>query len=142
MISSSSPDCVTSDEFADFMLGKPYSDRCCSIEKVDCWGLVVLYHRMVIGVNIHHSEEYSNNGDFVTCHEDEVEFWQHTENPERGDIVVAYRGSIPVHVALWWSHDKILHAREKTFVRFDRILTIERLSTKLRFLKYASNTHS
>lgn len=140
MISFNSQDCVTSDEFLSMMLGKPYRDRCCSTDCVDCWGLIVLYHRLVNGINIHHSDDYSNSGDFVTCYDSEIKFWHETEEPQRGDVVAAYRGSIPVHVAVWWDHDKILHAREKTFVRFDRILTIEKLSTKLRFLRYANNS--
>lgn len=141
MISPHSPDCETSDDFAEAMLGKPYLDRCCGVDAVDCWGLVVLYHRLVEGVNIHHSEEYSAGGDFVTCHDEEVSFWREVTNPRRGDVVVAYRGSRPAHVGLWWQRDTILHSREKTCVRFDRIATLERLSTKLRFLRYADNSH-
>lgn len=139
MTLSNFKDCVTHDEFLNIMLGKPYRDRCCHVEAVDCWGLVVLYHRMVMGVNIHHSDDYSMGGDFSTCFDDEVIFWSDTGNPIAGDVIVAYRGSMPVHVGLYCCHDKMLHAREGSAVRFDRIKTLERLSTKLRFLTYANN---
>lgn len=134
------PVCVTSDDFVSLMLGKPYTDRCCHVDTVDCWGLIVLYYRLCHDINIHHDENYDNGGSFSTCFDGEVKFWHDTGNPKQGDVVVAYRGNIPIHVALWWGRDKILHAREKTAVRFDRLLTLERLSTKLRFLTYASHS--
>lgn len=136
-----SPGCVTSDDFAEMMLGKPYTDRCCHTDTVDCWGLIVLYYRLCSSINVHHDDNYDNGGSFSTCFDGEVKFWRDTDSPKRGDVVVAYRGNTPIHVALWWGRDKILHAREKTAVRYDRILTLERLSTKLRFLTYAGNSH-
>ncbi|HGB3194011.1 TPA: NlpC/P60 family protein [Salmonella enterica subsp. enterica serovar Waycross] len=122
------------------MLGKPYADRCCHVDTVDCWGLIVMYYRLCHGVNVHHDDSYDNGGSFSTCFDGEVQFWRDTDSPSIGDVVVAYRGNTPIHVALWWGRDKILHAREKTAVRFDRLLTLERLSTKLRFLTYASHS--
>ena len=142
MTLQNSPDCVTSDDFAALMLGKPYTDRCCHVDTVDCWGLIVLYYRLRHGINVHHDDSYDNGGSFATCFDGEINFWRDTDSPSIGDVVVAYRGNTPIHVALWWGRDKILHAREKTAVRFDRLLTLERLSTKLRFLTYASHSRS
>lgn len=143
MISLNSPDCVISDEaFAQLMFGKPYKNRCCHVDAVDCWGLVVLYYRLCRSINIHHDDSYDNGGSFATCFSSEVSFWEDTEYPVTGDVVVAYRGSLPVHVAIMWGRDRILHARDGAAVRFDRLRTLERLSTKLRFLTYASNSCS
>lgn len=134
----SSPDCVTFDDFEKMMLGKPYVDRCCHVEAVDCWGLVVLCYRLCRGINVHHNDDYDNGSQFSTCFDGEVVFWEETGKPEQGDIVVAFRGNTPAHIAIVWGRDKILHAREKTAVRFDRLRTLDRLSTQLRFYKYAS----
>ena len=143
MTSLNSPGCAMSDEaFAQLMFGKPYKDRCCHVDAVDCWGLVVLYYRMCRGINIHHDDSYDNGGSFVTCFDSEVTFWKDTKSPATGDVVVAYRGNVPVHIAMIWGRDRILHAREKTAVRFDRLRTLEKISTKLRFLTYASNSCS
>lgn len=142
MTSQNFPDCVPFDDFERMMAGKPYVDRCCHVDAVDCWGLVVLFYRLCMNVNVHHDDSYSNGGDFVTCFNGEVSFWKDTDHPQTGDVVVAYRGSHPVHVALWWGRDKILHAREKTAVKIDRLKTLEKLSTKLRFLTYAGYSHS
>ncbi len=129
-------------DFAMMMLGKPYRDRCCSTEAVDCWGLVVLYYRLVHGVNIHHSDEYCSGGNFRTCFESEVVYWKKHQEPVLGGIFVSYHGNNPSHVGIVLERDKILHAREKTAVRFDRITTLKRLSTRVEFLTYASNTYS
>lgn len=141
MISSISPACVTPDYFAGLMLGKPYADRACGIESVDCWGLIVMYYRLVHGIDIQHSGNYSRGAEFTECHSDEVEFWLPTENPSRGDIVVSYVGSRPSHVALWWGRDTILHARERTFVRYDRLRALSKLSTRIEVMKYAIDTY-
>nr|UVX85269.1 MAG: protein of unknown function DUF1287 [Bacteriophage sp.] len=133
---------MSDEEFAQLMFGKPYKDRCCHVDAVDCWGLVVLYYRLCRGINIHHDDSYDNGGSFATCFNGEVAFWQDTQSPEIGDVVVAYRGNTPVHIAMIWGRDRILHAREKTAVRFDRLRTLEKISTKLRFLTYASNSCS
>lgn len=133
---------VTFDDFYNLMHGKPYGDRCCHVDTVDCWGLIVLFYRMCRGVNIHHDDSYDNGGSFSTCFDGEIDFWIDTKTPEPGDVVIAYRGAFPVHVALLWGRDKILHARDKTYVRIDRLSTLERLSTKIRVVKYASNTCS
>lgn len=142
MILHNSPDCVTSDDFEKLMLGKPYVDRCCHVDAVDCWGLIVLYYRLCRAINVHHDDNYDNGGHFSTCFENEIIFWEEIDCPEHGDMVTAFRGRMPVHVGLVWGRDRILHAREKTAVRFDRLSTLDRLSTKLRFYKYASHPHS
>lgn len=142
MTYSNSPDYVTFDDFEKLMIGKPYIDRCCHTDAVDCWGLVVLFYRLCMGFNVHHNNDYDNGSGFATCFDGEVIFWHETNEPKPGDIVVAFRGKTPVHIALLWGRDKILHAREKTAVRFDRLRTLERLSTEIRFYKYASNPYS
>lgn len=133
---------MSDDDFFNLMLGKPYVDRACSVDAVDCWGLVVLYYRMVHGINIHHSNEYSSGGSFITCFSDEVLFWEHNASPVIGGIFVSYYGSMPRHVGIVAGRDKILHAREKTAVRFDRIETLKKLSTKVEWLTYAGDSRT
>lgn len=126
-------------KFESMMLGVPYKERSFCESAVDCWGLVILFYKICLKVNVNNYFSYEDGQDFSSCYEDEVQQWKETTSPAKGDVIVAYVGSRPVHVGLWWGHDKILHARERTFVRIDRIRTIERLSTKLRFFKYAIN---
>lgn len=129
-------------DFFTLMLGKPYADRHCTYDAVDCWGLIALYYRDVHGVNIHHSDDYSKGSDFLTCFSDEVLFWEKHDQPVIGGIFVSYYGSFPRHVGIVVGRDKILHAREKTAVRFDRIETLKRVSTKVEWLTYAGDSHT
>ncbi|HAK3593325.1 TPA: hypothetical protein H1895_003764 [Salmonella enterica] len=133
---------MSDDEFIKMMFGKPYVDRSCSVDAVDCWGLITLYYRLVRGINIHHTDDYGNGRDFATCYHGEVDFWQRHEHPVPSGIFVAYRGAVPVHVGLIIDDHTIFHAREKTSVRFDRLRTLERLSTKVEFLTYAGDSRS
>jgi cell wall-associated NlpC family hydrolase len=141
MISNNSPALETSDDFASRMVGAPWVDRACNDKCVDCWGLVVLYYRRVVGLNIHHDESYSLGGDFSTCYLSEVCFWRAVEIPSPGDIFVSFIGSSPSHVGLVYGEGKILHARENSNVRFDRMRTLQKLSTRVEFYSYAGNQH-
>lgn len=132
---------MSEEEFIAAMVGKPYVNRRCSLDAVDCWGLVVLYYRLVAGINIHHSDNYDSGKDFVTCFAEEVVFWENHDDPVIGGIFVSYRGSHPAHVGIVLGRDKILHAREKTAVRFDRIKTLKKLSTRVEWLTYAGYSH-
>lgn len=125
--------------FESTMLGKPYVARACGYEAVDCWGLVVLFYAECMGIRVNNCFSYERGMPFAVCYDDEVIYWRETQNPQRGDLIVSYIGSAPVHVGIWWGYDKILHAREKTFVRIDRIRTLTRLSTKIRYFKYAAD---
>ncbi|ELW2864863.1 C40 family peptidase [Salmonella enterica] len=131
---------MNKEEFINTVFGKPWVNRSCTLDAMDCWALVVLYYRLVHGINIHHTDDYGNGSDFATCYHSEVDFWQRHEHPVPGGIFVAYRGAVPVHVGLVIDDHTIFHAREKTSVRFDKLRTLQRLSTKVEYLTYASDT--
>lgn len=127
---------MTKDEFVCKTIGKPWSNRACSFSLVDCWGLVVLYYRHVIGKELHHTKDYESGSDFITCFNGEVVFWGRVTQPSDGDIFVAYIGAVPVHVGLVID-GKAYHSRaESSHVRFDKLRTIERIFTKVEYYAY------
>lgn len=127
---------MTKDEFVCKTIGKPWSNRACSFSLVDCWGLVVLYYRHVIGKELHHTKDYESGSDFITCFNGEVVFWGLVTQPSDGDIFVAYIGAVPVHVGLVID-GKAYHSRaESSHVRFDKLRTIERIFTKVEYYAY------
>ena len=71
----------------------PWANRACSFERVDCWGLVVLYYRHVIGIELHQTPDYEAGDDFFTCYQGDVVFWRQTDKPVEGGIFVGYRGA-------------------------------------------------
>lgn len=128
---------MNNDEFTKKTEGLPWSDRSCSFETCDCWGLVVLYYRHVFGVEIHHTKDYESGNDFITCFDNEVLFWRKKDKPTNDGIFVSFIGKRPVHVGLI-INGMAYHSRaEKSHVRFDRIRTLEKIFTKVDY--YAIN---
>ncbi|RKQ38408.1 NlpC/P60 family protein [Enterobacter sp. R1(2018)] len=130
------------EEFLDKVIGLPWRNRACSFDAVDCWGLVILYHRNVLGIELHHSPDYESGEDFMTCFESEVVYWQPAEHFSDGDIFIAYYGAQPVHVGLIVD-GRALHSRgECGSVRSDQIRTIQKLFTRVEWYSYAGNRNT
>lgn len=130
---------MRNEEFIELTAGKPWANRSCSFERVDCWGLVCLYFLHVKGINIHHSDKYDTDEDFITCFTEEVSFWSICETSHSADIFVAYVGNTPAHVGII-INGMAYHSRaQSSHVRFDKIRTIERLFTKVEYYNYAVN---
>ncbi len=101
---------MTKDEFIRRVIGVPWANRACSFEKVDCWGLVVLYYRHVLGIELHQTPDYEAGADFFTCYQGDVVFWRQVDKPIEGGIFVGYRGAQPAHVGSVLNR-KAIHAR-------------------------------
>lgn len=129
-------------EFISRIEGVPWSNRACSFDAADCWGLVVMYYRHVLGIEVHQTADYESGRDFMTCYDADVVFWQRSETFCDEGIFVAWVGSQPVHVGLILS-GRALHSRgENGHVRFDAIRTIQKLFTRVEFYQYAGNRNS
>lgn len=129
------PACSTSD-FVRKVIGVPWANRACSFDKVDCWGLVVLYYRHVHGIELHQTPDYEAGADFFTCYQGDVVFWRKVDKPVDGGIFVGYRGAQPAHVGLVLNR-QALHSRgENGSVRMDSLLVIQRAFTKVEYFSY------
>lgn len=130
------------DEFISRIEGVPWSNRACSFDAADCWGLVVMYYRHVLGIEVHQTADYESGRDFMTCYDADVVFWQRSETFCNEGIFVAWVGSQPVHVGLILG-GLALHSRgENGHVRFDAIRTIQKLFTRVEFYTYADYRNS
>lgn len=130
------------EQFISRVEGIPWSNRACSFDSADCWGLVVLYYRHVLGIEIHQTADYESGRDFMTCYDADVVFWQRADTFTEDGIFVAWFGSQPVHVGLILE-GRALHSRgENGHVRFDAIRTIQKLFTKVEFYTYANHRNS
>lgn len=129
-------------EFIEKVTGVPWRDRSCTFEAMDCWALVVLYYRHVLGVEIHHSPDYECGNDFITCFSDEVVYWQPSDIIPEDGIFIAYYGATPVHVGLI-INGRALHSRgDNGHVRSDSIRTIQKIFTRVEFKTYAYHSDS
>ncbi|MFG6654920.1 NlpC/P60 family protein [Scandinavium sp. M-37] len=129
-------------EFIDRVTGLPWANRACTFDALDCWGLVVLYYRNVLGIELHQSPDYEAGSEFHTCFAGEVIYWQPESIFVDDGIFVAWYGAQPVHVGLI-VNGMAFHSRcEGGHVRSDPVRTIQRLYTKVEFYSYADNRNS
>lgn len=125
-------------DFIKKMVGVKWVDRSCTFDAADCWGLVVLYYRHVLGIELHHAEGYESGDDFITCHEGVGWQWSVTESKQSGCMVTFYQSGNPSHVGIYLSNGKILHSRgEGGCVRVDNLTAIMRIYNKVEFRTYA-----
>ncbi|HID4130757.1 TPA: NlpC/P60 family protein [Pluralibacter gergoviae] len=130
---------MTQDEFIRRVNGKPWANRACTFERLDCWGLVVMYYRHVLGLELHHMPGYEARSNFVTCYEQEVGAWRPVPAPVTGCIAVFYRGQVPAHIGVMVSPVKCLHSRgEFGFVRQDSPRALLKVYEKVEYLVHGS----
>ncbi|ORM55985.1 hypothetical protein HA41_00710 [Pantoea conspicua] len=121
------------------MIGVPWANRSCTTDSVDCWGLVVLYYRQVLGIELHQTPDYESGADFFTCYQGDVVFWQQVPHPVEGGIFVGYTGTRPAHVGLILRR-QALHSRgENGSVRQDSLMLIQRAFTKVEYFRYGTD---
>lgn len=125
-------------EFIDVMDGKPWKNRTCSFDACDCWGLIALYYRHVLGVNIHHTDDYECDREFLTCYQGEIVFWRQSAAPSDGCMFVAYEGQHPKHVGLILGGQAFHSRGESGHVRLDKFRTLQKVYSKVEFYTYAS----
>lgn len=129
---------MSKDEFLQKMIGKPWGMRAIGWDAVDCWGLVVMYYRHVLGLEFPPNNNYSSGLEFSASYQFGIQFWEQSER-FNDCMFVAYNGRTPVHVGLI-INGQCLHAREDgSHVRMDRIRTLERVFSKLEYYKYADH---
>lgn len=130
---------ICKSEFINRIKLAPWANRACSFDACDCWGLVVLYYRHVLGIEIHHTPDYEAGEDFVTCFTGDVVFWRQVDNPVNDGIFVGYKGTQPAHVGLIVNR-QALHSRgEGGGVRMDTVMIIERAFTEVRYYVYGKD---
>lgn len=130
---------MTQDEFIRLVNGKPWANRACAFDALDCWGLVVLYYRNVLGLELHHMPGYEADSNFVTCYEQEVTAWRSVPAPVTGCIAVFYRGQVPAHIGVMVNPVKCLHSRgELGFVRQDSPRALLKVYEKVEYLVHGS----
>ena len=128
---------MTNDEFIRRVIGRPWANRACNFNQMDCWGLVVLYYRHVLGKELHHIPGYESDADFITCYTQQRMNWQEANSAVIGNLAVFYRGGSPSHVGVIVSPGKCLHSRgEQGFVRVDSPLALMKIYQKVEYLKY------
>lgn len=128
---------LTPDQFAARTVGIPWVRWRSDFDGCDCFGLIVLWFRHVLGVDLGAvpqtdiAEGFSQATGWIEC------------PPEAGATCwMAWRNGAPSHCGVLLTIDLVLHAQENVrqppgSVRVTRLSIIERAYGRLTFYRYA-----
>ncbi len=102
--------------FARRAIDIPFKPHGRDYEGWDCWGLVMVAYRDVLGVTIpDYTDDYRTLKDFVRLQElftdrEDVDRWRTVDTPEVMDLVCINRRGVPIHVGLLLEGGRVLHS--------------------------------
>jgi len=93
----------------------PYQIGGRSRDGIDCWGLVWLFYKEQMGIEIpKYDDPYQTKSDYdlalylMRCKKTN---WQKVDEPQNGDVVLAKDMSHPIHVGIYKERNKMLNIR-------------------------------
>ena len=99
----------------DKYIGLPYKNNGRDAAGVDCWGLVYLFYKDELGIELpSYIDDYVGPNDpsvvsLVNSYKDQ---WTSTTTPNVGDVVLFNILGEPTHVGVYIGNNKFLHARD------------------------------
>ena len=128
-------------EFIKKIRGKPWVNRASSFDAVDCFGLIMLYYKHVLSIDLPVVEGFAEKVNFLECYNKGKALWKEVDSPvENGIVFTCYRGDEPMHVGLCVGQGYALHSRgtEKQHgkVEIHSLRAIERLYGRMTYHKF------
>lgn len=112
-------------DFPSKFIGIPYVSKGRGWDGCDCWGLVRLFYREVLGVLLpEYALEYADAEelrDVAALVEAGRASWERSELPQLGYVVLQRLVSEPVHVGVYVGDERMLHVRRATASCLERI---------------------
>lgn len=134
--------------FIKKIIGTKWINRASSFEGCDCWGLVILYYRHVLSIELPPVVGYCDNADMTNCwrNESRLPRWAAVDNPSRDGLVfTCYKGAIPTHVGVTIGDGKVLHSNgttESGGVQVNSIRAIESMYGRMTYHKFIEQDHA
>lgn len=128
---------MTADEFASRMIGVPWRRWAADFDAVDCFGLVVLYWREVLGIDIGEVPHMEIAAGFSV-----VSGWRETYAKPGACGFMTWASGAPTHCGILLPGDRLLHAQagspvpESGSVRLTRLAAVRRVCPDIRFYAY------
>lgn len=127
---------MTPAEFAGRMVGKPWKRWHASWEAADCYGVVVLYFREVLGIDLGDVPHTDIAAGFT-----QAKGWHECEPHAGATCFMAWCGGAPTHCGLLLPGGQVLHSEGSEerggSVRVTRLSAMQRLYGALKFYRYA-----
>tara|TARA_R100000951_G_scaffold2179_1_gene3697 strand:+ start:97 stop:516 length:420 start_codon:yes stop_codon:yes gene_type:complete len=99
-------------EFIEKIIGKPWVNRASSFDGADCWGVVVLYYKHVLNIDIPTVQGFIENDQFEKCYSENLHLWEEVKSAVvAGLVFTCYKGKSPSHVGVCIGGGKVLHSR-------------------------------
>ena len=123
-------------EFADRAVGKPWRKWCASWEAMDCFGLIVLYFREVLGIELGEVPQTDIAAGF-----DQAQGWEECDPQAGATCFMAWRDGAPTHCGVLLDQRTVIHAEGSEehpgSVRVSRLAALVRIYGELRFYRYS-----
>ena len=103
---------MTEKEFIELMVGKPWVNRADSFDECDCYGLVKLYFKHVVGYELPVIEGYKEGFRFDNLWRKGInKGWRQVGRWQSGALVTFYdnKGN-PAHVGICVGNQQVLHS--------------------------------
>lgn len=109
-------------------IGIPYQNRGRDYNGCDCWGLVQLWYRNELGIEIpDYLWAYTSAEDFDSVADainENKKTWRLVDEPKYGDVLVFKIKGIPIHVGIKQRGDDFLHAFQGTQSCLERLSSV------------------
>lgn len=128
---------MTPAEFVARAVGVPWVRWCSDWSGLDCYGLIVLWHREVLGVELGDVPQTDIVQGFAAA-----QGWQELPGPEAGATAwMAWRDGSPTHCGVMVDPRTVLHAEggpdHPGSVRVSRLEAVRRVYGAIKFYRYA-----
>lgn len=132
---------MNQDDFLAKIIGTKWVNRASSFEACDCWGLVMLYYKEVLSIELPTVDGFEEGESFDLLYYANCKNWQEVDKPNvNGLVFTAYKGNRAAHVGVVISPTHVLHSRGSVGaegqVEIHSIRAIERLYGKVTFHKF------
>ncbi len=137
-------------EFCSKVIGIPWVDHQANYTGADCYGLVYMFYRDVLNINIGLPESYANG-----VRMNEAEFsngihdtrWEEIERHEPGCVVLCgYRDGVPSHIGIVVDMINILHSTGSKSshgsVKLNSVLSFKKAYGRVTFHRYKGTQHA
>jgi len=127
----------------DKYIGLRYKDNGRDIDGIDCWGLVRLYYKEELNIDLpSYVDEYNGSYDTnvtraISLYKDS---WNKTTTPAPGDVVLFNIYGEPAHVGIYVGNNKFLHCREGRDSVVESLANIKWNKRLEGIYKYSENT--
>lgn len=133
---------MTPAEFVARAVGLPWARWRADWQATDCYGLVVLWHREVLGVELGDVPQTDIATGFAAAHG-----WQELPGPAAGATCwMAWRSGAPTHCGVVLDCDRVLHAEGRPGqpgnVRVTRLRALAQVYGSIRYYRHLHATPS